>query len=128
MKARLTSAIAAAAVAIPIATAGAAPALATTTRYQLTLRVIDRSGHQVAPLDAQVLNVSTGVGVDLGSGTHRLLPPGRYNVAAWITTGTGPTRRQDLAAGCRSPGRRALRGVGAQLGFGRFHLAPGAGR
>ena len=97
MKARLTAAIAAATMAIPIAAVGAAPAQATTARVQLTLQVLDRTGHRVAPTDAQVMDVGTGTNIDLGSGTHRLLVPGRYNVAAWIPTGTGPNPSLTLA-------------------------------
>jgi len=97
MKARLTAAIAAAAMAIPIAAASAAPALAAPARVLLTLQVTDRAGHRVAPTDAQVMSVATGTNIDLGSGTHRLLVPGRYNVAAWIPTGTGPNPSLTLA-------------------------------
>ena len=97
MKARLTAAVAAAAMAIPIAAAGAAPALAAPARVLLTLQVTDRAGHRVAPADAQVMPVATGTNIDLGSGTRRLLVPGRYNVAAWIPTGTGPNPSLTLA-------------------------------
>ena len=76
MKARLTSAIAAAALAIPIAAVPAGYALASAPRHLLTISVVDRSGHHVAPLDVQVLNVRTGVSIDMGSTTHRRLRPG----------------------------------------------------
>src|SRR5215471_7443857 len=97
MKARLTAAVAAAVMAIPIAAVGAAPALAAPARVLLTLQVTDRAGHRVAPADAQVMAVATGTNIDLGSGTRRLLVPGRYNVAAWIPTGTGPNPSLTLA-------------------------------
>lgn len=97
MKARLTATIAAAAMAIPIAAVSAAPALAAPARVLLTLQVTDRAGHRVAPTDAQVMAVATGTNIDLGSGTRRLLVPGRYNVAAWIPTGAGPNPSLTLA-------------------------------
>jgi hypothetical protein len=77
MKPRLTAPVAAAAMAIPVATAGAAAAQAAPARVLLTLQVTDRAGHRVVPADAQVMAVATGTNIDLGSGTRRLLVPGR---------------------------------------------------
>jgi hypothetical protein len=71
----------------------AAPA----TRVQLTVRIIDRSGQRAKPLDLQFLNLATGTNIDLGQGTSRKVRPGRYNVAAWIGTGTGSAQTFTLA-------------------------------
>jgi hypothetical protein len=60
------------------------------TRYELTFRVIDRTGHAVKPLDLQVMRISTGTNVDVGQGTSTRVTAGRYNIAVWIPTGTGP--------------------------------------
>jgi len=84
--AKIASAALAAAAAL---SAGPAPAT-DAARVELTFRVIDRAGHQVKPLDLQLLNIAAGTNIDLGSGTHRQVRTGRYNVAAWIGTGSGP--------------------------------------
>lgn len=63
-------------------------------RVELTFRVIDRAGYQVKPLDLDLLSMAPGANnndnIDLGSGTHRQVRVGRYNVAVWIGTGSGP--------------------------------------
>lgn len=70
--------------------AHAAAVPSTATRYQLTFRVIDRTGQVVAPLDLQVMNIASGTNVDVGQGTSTRVTAGRYNIAVWIPTGTGP--------------------------------------
>jgi len=65
-------------------------AASTATRYTLTFRVIDRTGHAVKPLDLQVMRTSSGTNVDVGQGTSTRVTAGRYNIAVWIPTGTGP--------------------------------------
>jgi len=96
MKARILAAIAASALALPVVISTSAPALAATTR-QLTVKVIDRSGDTDASADVQLLNVGTDTNIDLGTGRHRQLRPGTYNVAAWIITGTGASQTYTLA-------------------------------
>jgi hypothetical protein len=59
-------------------------------RFELTFHLIDRTGQQVKPLDLQLLNIAAGTNIDLGQATSRQVRPGRYNVAAWIGTGSGP--------------------------------------
>ncbi len=93
-------------------------------RVELTFRVIDRAGQQVSPLDLQLLNIAAGTNIDLGSGTRRQVRPGRYNVAAWIGTGSGPqsftlddqivnvTRNQTITLDARL-GRRVRVGLSA---------------
>jgi hypothetical protein len=76
----------------------AAPhAAATATRFQLNVRIIDRSGQQVNPLDLQFLNLASGTNTDLGQSTSGKVRAGRYNVAAWIGTGTGDAQTFTLA-------------------------------
>jgi len=84
--AKIASAALAAAAALPAGHATPTAGL----RVELTFRVIDRAGDQVKPLDLQLLNMATRTNIDLGTGTRRQVRPGRYNVAAWIGTGTGP--------------------------------------
>jgi hypothetical protein len=96
MKSRTLAVVAASALAVPIMTIASSPAQAATTRL-LTIKVIDRSGQAAATADVQVLNVGTGNGIDLGTGRHRQLRPGTYNVAAWILTGTGASQTYTLA-------------------------------
>ena len=80
------------------ASLSAAPhAAAPVTRFQLTVRIIDRSGHQAKPIDLQFLNLASGRNIDLGQDTSRKVRPGRYNVAAWIGTGTGNAQTFTLA-------------------------------
>jgi hypothetical protein len=80
------------------ASLSAAPhAAATATRFQLTVRIIDRAGQQVKPLDLQFLSLASGTNTDLGQGTSGKVRPGRYNVAAWIATGTGSAQTFTLA-------------------------------
>lgn len=85
-------ALAHAAVAASAALSGAhsVPPASPGPRYVLTFRVIDRAGHLVKPLNLQLLNIAAGTNVDLGQGTKRQVRPGRYNVAAWIGTGSVP--------------------------------------
>lgn len=66
------------------------PPASQSPRYELTFRVIDRAGHLVKPLDLQLMNIAAGRNIDLGQGTKRQVRSGRYNVAAWIATGSGP--------------------------------------
>ncbi len=76
----------------------AAPhAAVSATRFQLTVRIIDRSGQRAKPVDLQFLNLGSGANVDLGQNTSREVRPGRYNVAAWIGTGTGNAQTFTLA-------------------------------
>jgi hypothetical protein len=96
MRARICAVLTAATIAIPFAAVASQPASAATT-WQLTVRVIDRSGQAAASADVQVLNVGTDTGIDLGSVRHRQLRPGTYNVAAWIITGTGASQTYTLA-------------------------------
>ena len=70
---------------------------ATATRVQLTVRIIDRSGHKAKPIDLQFLNLANGTNIDLGQNTSHKVRPGRYNVAAWIGTGTGNAQTFTLA-------------------------------
>jgi len=80
------------------ATLSAAPhAAATATRFQLTVRIIDRTGQRVKPLDLQFLNLASDTNTDLGQSTSGKVRPGRYNVAAWIGTGTGNAETFTLA-------------------------------
>ena len=96
LKPRILAAAAASALVLPVIASIPAPAQAATTR-QLTVTVIDRSGQPAATADVQLLNVGTGTGIDLGTGRHRQLRPGTYNVAAWIITGTGASQTYTLA-------------------------------
>src|ERR1700757_2908201 len=91
--AKIVSAALVGAAGLSTAPHAAAPA----TRVQLTVRIIDRSGQQAKPLDLQFLNLSTGTNIDLGQNTSRKVRPGRYNVAAWIGTGTGNAQTFTLA-------------------------------
>ena len=61
------------------------------------MRIIDRTGHQAQPLDLQLLNLASKTNIDLGQGTSRQVRAGRYNVAAWIGTGTGDAQTFTLA-------------------------------
>ncbi|HEY2314590.1 MAG TPA: hypothetical protein VGH96_13325 [Streptosporangiaceae bacterium] len=96
MRARISAVLTAATIAIPFAAITSPPASAATT-WQLTVRVIDRTGQVAASADVQVLNVGRDTGIDLGTGRHRQLRPGTYNVAAWIITGTGAGQTFTLA-------------------------------
>jgi hypothetical protein len=94
---RMTRWTAVAALAVTaMATTGVADAAPHAARVRLTVKVIDRDGSVVAPLDLQILNLRTMVGADLGTGTGRKVRPGRYNIAAWITTGTAPDQSYTL--------------------------------
>lgn len=66
-------------------------------RFELSVRVTDRTGQLVKPIDLQLQNIATGNNVDLGQGTKRSVRPGRYNVAAWIGTGRGSAQTFTLA-------------------------------
>jgi hypothetical protein len=80
------------------ASLSAAPhAAAPATRFQLTVRIIDRSGQPAKPIDLQFLNLASGTNIDLGQNTSHKVRPGRYNVAAWIGTGTGNAQTFTLA-------------------------------
>jgi hypothetical protein len=99
LKASGVAVLTATAVALPMTAgmAAAAPApSAAGAKVRLTVKVIDRDGSIVAPLNLQILNLRTMVGADMGTGTTRSVPPGRYNVAAWITTGTAPNQSYTL--------------------------------
>jgi len=76
-------------IAASIGLAGGHAAAPPGQRVELSVRVIDRAGLQVKPLDMQFQNLATGNNIDLGQGTSRSVRPGRYNVAAWIGTGSG---------------------------------------
>jgi hypothetical protein len=80
-----------AAVAASAALSGAhgAPHASVSPRYKLAFKVEDRAGHLVRPLDSQLLNLAAGTNIDLGQGTKCQVRYGRYNVAAWIATGSG---------------------------------------
>src|SRR5215472_8888129 len=54
-----------------------------------TLKVIDRNGHRVAPVDTQLFNPRTDFFIDFGQATSRQVRAGRYNLASWIPTGSG---------------------------------------
>jgi len=95
-KPRVLAAVAASTLAVPIIATVSSPAQAATTR-QLTVEVINRSGIAAASADVQLLNVGTGTNIDMGTGRHRRLSPGTYNVAAWIITGTGASQTYTLA-------------------------------
>ena len=95
-KPRILAAVAASALALPIISTAPSPAHAATTR-QLMVEVINRSGDAAARADVQLLNVATGTNIDMGTGRHRQLRPGRYNVAAWIITGSGASQTYTLA-------------------------------
>lgn len=86
----LVHAAVAASAALSGAHALATPSAAAATRYTLTFRVIDRAGHAVKPLDLQVMRISSGTNIDVGTGTSARVTAGRYNIAVWIPTGTGP--------------------------------------
>jgi hypothetical protein len=88
-----------AAVAASAALSGAhgAPPASAGPRYELTFKVIDRTGQLVQPLDLQLLNLAAGTNIDLGQGTQRQVTSGRYNVAAWIATGSGVPQSFTLA-------------------------------
>jgi hypothetical protein len=96
MRARISAVLTAATIAIPFAAITSPPASAATT-WQLTVKVTDRTGQVAASADVQVLNVGRDTGIDLGTGRHRQLRPGTYNVAAWIITGTGAGQTYTLA-------------------------------
>ena len=66
-------------------------------RFELTVRIIDRTGHLAQPLDLQLLNLASKTNIDLGQSTSRQVRAGRYNVAAWIGTGTGDGQTFTLA-------------------------------
>jgi hypothetical protein len=66
-------------------------------RYELTVRIIDRTGHRARPIDLQLLNLGSNTGIDLGQRTSHQVRAGRYNVAAWIGTGTGDGQTFTLA-------------------------------
>jgi hypothetical protein len=72
-------------------------AAAHTVHFKLTVRIIDRTGSLAMPLDLQLLNLRSDTNIDLGQGTTREVRPGRYNVAAWIGTGTGDGQTFTLA-------------------------------
>jgi hypothetical protein len=91
--AKMVSAALVGAASLSTASHVAAPA----TRFQLTVQIIDRSGQQAKPLDLQFLNLASGTNIDLGQGTSSKVRPGRYNVAAWIGTGTGNAQTFTLA-------------------------------
>ena len=65
--------------------------------FQLTVRIIDRSGQLAKPIDLQFLNLASGNNIDLGQGTTHKVRAGHYNVAAWIGTGTGNAQTFTLA-------------------------------
>jgi len=88
--------IASAALAATAALTAGHPA-AHAVHFKLTVRIIDRSGNQAMPLDLQLLNLASKTNIDLGQGTTREVRPGRYNVAAWIGTGTGDGQTFTLA-------------------------------
>jgi len=96
MKPRAFAVITVGALVVPIIACIPSPAQAATTR-QLTIKVIDRSGNTAPTADVQLLNTDTGHGIDIGTGRHRLLRPGTYNVAAWIISGTGASQTYTLA-------------------------------
>ncbi len=81
---------------MPIISTAPSPAHAATTR-QLTVEVINRSGNAAARADVQLLNVPLAPPSIWARGRHRQLRPGRYNVAAWIITGSGESRTYTLA-------------------------------
>ncbi len=83
-----------------LAAAAALPAghpAAHAPHFKLTVQIIDRSGNQAQPIDLQLLNLASKTNIDLGQGTTREVRPGRYNVAAWIGTGTGNAQTFTLA-------------------------------
>jgi len=88
-----------AAVAASAALSGAQAAPATTAahRFELTFRVIDRTGHLVSPLDLQLLNLASSTNIDVGQGSKARVTSGRYNVAVWIPTGSGARQSFTLA-------------------------------
>ena len=88
--------IAGAALAAATALTAGHPA-AQTARFELTVRIIDRTGHLAQPLDLQLLNLASKTNIDLGQSTSRQVRAGRYNVAAWIGTGTGDGQTFTLA-------------------------------
>ncbi len=88
--------IASAALAATAALSAGHPA-AHAVHFKLTVRIIDRSGVQAPPIDLQLLNLASQTNIDLGQGTTRQVRPGRYNVAAWIGTGTGDGQTFTLA-------------------------------
>jgi hypothetical protein len=96
VRARISAAVIAAALATPLVAIAAPPASAATT-WTLTVHVVDRAGHASAGADVQVLNIATGTTIDLGTSRHRQFRPGTYNVAAWIVTGTGASQTYTLA-------------------------------
>src|SRR5215469_10359117 len=89
----LVPALIAASAAVP----GTHATASATHRYQLTFRVIGRTGHAVKPLDLQLMNIASGINTDVGRGTSARVTPGRYNVAIWIPTGSGTQQSFTLA-------------------------------
>jgi hypothetical protein len=85
MRTRITSLIAAAVLSLPLALASTASA-ETVARYQLTVRIYDRTG-QPSSVIAQVMNTQSDDSVFIATGHHRELRRGTYNVAAWILSG-----------------------------------------
>ena len=101
MRARFVSVIAAAALALPLSAATIAPAQAVTL-HRLTVRVIDRNGHAASSTDTsldtvQVIRFHSGNSILMRTGGHRELRAGTYNLAVWISTGTGPGQTLTLA-------------------------------
>jgi hypothetical protein len=88
VRARIASLITATAIALPLCAASAASAAPAqpAVRHDLTVRVVDRSGHP-SGAQVQVVNTATDTSVFMGTGQHRELGAGTYNVAAWILTG-----------------------------------------
>src|SRR5215813_9197293 len=88
-----------AAVAASAALSGAQGTPTTTAahRFELTFRVIDRTGHLVSPLDLQLLNLASGTNIDVGQRSKARVTSGRYNIAVWIPTGSGAQQSFTLA-------------------------------
>jgi hypothetical protein len=89
-------AVATAALALPLATMTSGPAIAAATRT-LTVKVVDADGHPAASTDVELYRVGTSRYIDMGRERRRDLSPGTYNVAAWITTGSGASETYTLA-------------------------------
>jgi hypothetical protein len=85
-------------VAASLALAGSHAAAPASPRVELSVRIIDRAGKLAKPLDLQLMNLARpGGNIDLGQGTSRSVPPGRYNVAAEIGPGSGGAQTVTLA-------------------------------
>jgi hypothetical protein len=96
MLAKISVAVAAAVLALPFATMTSTPAMAATT-HALTVKVIDADGHPAASTDVELCKIGTSKYIEMGAGRRRNLSPGTYNVAAWITTGSGANETFTLA-------------------------------